>query len=781
VDLGIIQAKTMIRVIDGEVDLRIEVSANILTYSLWQVDFPILLIRPRGQDGNDTMVLPWMGGGVVRDPAHALVAANLNPEGSPRAPYTGFQAAMQFYAYYGSDGGMLFLHVLDGQVYPKNFVTEGTGSAIRFLVENIPVNNAIPGNDPTSPVTYASPYPCRIALMQGNWYDAAKRYRTWALQQVWASRGPIDKAPAFSPRLRQMDAGMFRGSPDLQNFDDFELYAEDAIRLKRLLGTSFIESLWFFWNTPRGLAAGAPAMRPLSTVNLGIRRAHAEGLPVAPYIGRVDSWDTGWPGFALNDAFRFVQRLPDGRPFIPTPDDGVIFVNVNPTYPEVQEIAAREVVQSVSFVPFDAMYIDVWSGGTTPIDHNRALPRSGGTNDWPQGRRKLSAALHDRVKQWDGKIYRRPEFAFFSEFPGEYLIDTVELVNPRVVFTAAGYPYTTFLPVPLYASVYHDYQAASDLISPALIQSETIEELFIAGLAVAYHFGMTMSFFSNSDVPLLKDPPESSPHQRFWRFYKTLVEANRSARKYQFLGERLRPLAGFPEDALDKPWLSPDPFVSASVWRSGEDIGVLLTNFAKSNRSVTVSLDRTRYPLPEAGLLCQTREKSRHFLGMVQDPVNQMIELPPDSATLLEIIALSPGVPVAACPEAEGAGSTEDGVVQVADLMVMETNGKTYPEGTPAYSQAVAADDQPSIQVQIIVPYIDGDDTRLIVQVQGTNDEENWQTVEGGVNISATGVYIFDVLPVLQRRVRVFYLLATDALVRRLAVFSTLVRRGRIG
>ena len=74
----------------------------------------------------------------------------------------------------------------------------GEGDRTQIAVRHCPPRTAAIGNDPHAAHTFSLPYDLRINLLKGDWYDAAKHYRTWALTQPWSVRGPLASSPAVS-------------------------------------------------------------------------------------------------------------------------------------------------------------------------------------------------------------------------------------------------------------------------------------------------------------------------------------------------------------------------------------------------------------------------------------------------------------------------------------------------------------------------------------------------------------------------------------------------------
>ncbi|MDB5075643.1 MAG: hypothetical protein JWO42_1822 [Chloroflexi bacterium] len=139
----------------------------------------------------DELVHPYATGFLVRNPLDALppivsetdgqqpVVLGLYPEG-----FSG--STMQFMAYNAVGRGGFYISTEDTEGREKwlNFYRHPDGD-LRLAVWHSPTNYA--ENREILP-----PYSTVLAALDGGtWYDAADRYKSWALAQPWAERGPL--------------------------------------------------------------------------------------------------------------------------------------------------------------------------------------------------------------------------------------------------------------------------------------------------------------------------------------------------------------------------------------------------------------------------------------------------------------------------------------------------------------------------------------------------------------------------------------------------------------
>jgi hypothetical protein len=149
----------------------------------------------------DELVHPYATGFVVRNPLDHLppvtgetmgdkpVVLGLYPEG-----FSG--STMQFMAYSAVGRGGFYVAAEDGAGREKwlNFYRHPEGD-LRLSVWHGPDNYADERSVKPDYVTVLA------ALDGGTWYDAAERYKTWAVEQSWVAQGPLWSREDRSRRL----------------------------------------------------------------------------------------------------------------------------------------------------------------------------------------------------------------------------------------------------------------------------------------------------------------------------------------------------------------------------------------------------------------------------------------------------------------------------------------------------------------------------------------------------------------------------------------------------
>jgi len=155
------------------------------------LEYPVIqgIQRLSTAANGDYLAHPFATGYLFTNPYDLFSSTDSSKLGIPFGPYPdGYNGpAMQWMAYYAQNQGGFYLSTQDGANNPKwlDFFKEAsTGNLFCRFRHACP--NIYAGN------SFAVTYPTLIgALSEGNWYEPAERYRSWATNQVWAQRGPL--------------------------------------------------------------------------------------------------------------------------------------------------------------------------------------------------------------------------------------------------------------------------------------------------------------------------------------------------------------------------------------------------------------------------------------------------------------------------------------------------------------------------------------------------------------------------------------------------------------
>ncbi len=737
---GSVRVTTGFRLDEQGLDLSLRVEGSTPGLALSEIRFPAWRFPTPPEPEGSYFFWPWMGGGIIPDPGRRV-----RPEedvfpgifGGWRYPFS--LASLQVFAYYTRARDLLVWYPKDGRGGQKFFEFGGELTSFRFTTAHFVPQDDLPGNPPFA--DYELPYPYRVEVGRGHWWDAAERYREFALKQPWCARGPLETATGFSPRIRELDIGLLRGSPAVgEGFYDFEAYVDDMRSLGAFLGTKRLQSLWFYWHEHL-FDTLWPDWKLKPGVKEAIGAAQAEGFGVALYVlpEFIDIASRTW---AREQPWNYQAILRTGQPFISAiPATGAQFIRADPHFPAARATTTDSYVPLLRESGAAGLYFDVWSGNPGAPDYQRTLPLRGSTDLWAQGKRALGHEFREAVARERGS--GDLGFYMISEFPDETLLDIPETVTHTIFFPLLDrlpIPYLSFRPVPFFAAVYHEYQASTELFAPSVMTTKPEVELFRRAVAITFHFGKTVVFISlAARQNVVPDDVESSIQRPLWYFLRTLIRSLGVVRKYQIFGRRLRPLQGTPEAAQDQPDQAFDPDLHGSVWQHESRLGVLLTNTSESERSFEVKLAAPDFPLPERYLLIEGAGLARNAELRVSQSVMDTVLVPPLGINLLEVVPVSELEAQAFLDANDLAGAA----VVVAPLLVLAIDGSaTFPF---AVLRALETRGARTVSITVLVFRFErADPPRLAVTLEGSLDREQWTAV-ASMSIGSLGAHSWSV------------------------------------
>jgi hypothetical protein len=153
-----------------------------------KIEYPIVRgIGDLGDPAASRLMHAQGTGFLFHDPYHLFEAGHERRQGLRYSPYPeGFNGSpMQCMAYYveGRGGFYLAAHDSGGAMKWLNFFKHDDALASTVI-------HQMPEIGPGKPFRVA--YPVLIgALFEGDWYEAADRYKAWATQQPWTAQGPL--------------------------------------------------------------------------------------------------------------------------------------------------------------------------------------------------------------------------------------------------------------------------------------------------------------------------------------------------------------------------------------------------------------------------------------------------------------------------------------------------------------------------------------------------------------------------------------------------------------
>ena len=187
----------------GIASWRIYVTNNSRYWGIWSVKFPYFTGFLK--DGMYDLARPFGNTG------HLYRRLNNRIDAS----YPGGSWGMQFISLNREDNG-IYWAALDPGSQRKDFsVLPGTEGYFINYTEDM----GVPGSD------YPDFYPVEFGVFRGSWLEACKRYRKWALEQVWTEEGPVSQRKSVPDMIKNValwsrpgwSFGVDKGTPHQMN------------------------------------------------------------------------------------------------------------------------------------------------------------------------------------------------------------------------------------------------------------------------------------------------------------------------------------------------------------------------------------------------------------------------------------------------------------------------------------------------------------------------------------------------------------------------------------
>jgi hypothetical protein len=281
---GVLDATVEIEFLpDGAQRWRLSFDNRSAKWALFETSFPRLNRVLR--DGEGDAMLPW------KDHGAQLFKARSAQPAPKRFDYLGHFPMVA--AFFVGDTG-LYVAAEDPEARMKNMVVEEE-QCVRFVT---PAELGAEG--PRHSVT--------LAPLRGDWWEAARRYRAFAMRQKWTAKGPIKDISSYPRRICEIPLWInIHGGPDV---------AEDVLsRAKKLFPDFPVGIHWHLWQHS-GHDVNYPEYFPEQPgTKECVARCRAVGQEPMPYTnGRL--WTATTSGFILAEPHAVMN--PDGARDIET-------------------------------------------------------------------------------------------------------------------------------------------------------------------------------------------------------------------------------------------------------------------------------------------------------------------------------------------------------------------------------------------------------------------------------------------------------------------------------
>jgi hypothetical protein len=575
------------------VTLGINIQANTASaVSLYAVSFPNFEFEERGASpAHQVLCYPHSGGWLFPDPMHNPTIP-VDGEAENGLVHPG-NLSMQWFSYYDqseSNPAQLYFGTRDTCGWRKlNVVHRLTGTtgpdAMRYRVRSQPENNLA-----ATPSASFSGFPGVIGVLHGTMFDAARLYRSWAIQQPWCSKGPVRTSTDFSPLIK--NAKMFAsvasdhcasappgsqcGNPLIPPLDPstYQYWDDDLAEKKSYFGASSIPTHPYMWDD-KGMDAFWGSWFPAKPdfVN-AIPSYQALGDPFAPYFlnnaytvnatGYANSLGLACAGGTSAHAWAVLKE--DGTPWDDTYTTCIGNVGCSTPTQSVQvttfplDLATcfayeytLSVAQTLAGLGARGIYLDTYSNSDVAVSYNPVAsvsppatkPVGGGCS---QGAAKVQLVENLRTAMRVGSGIT--DFYTISEGQCETMVGAFELVYGNFVGTGVdvnGNPRLRL--APLFDTVYRDYQFTSTVgpidvhsgqVNPALVPSILIGRQSYAGFLFSGrlpHAGTVLT-----QPSMLSDAAQAPAYGQYVDMIQNFmgVLKHNQARDYFVFGERMR-------------------------------------------------------------------------------------------------------------------------------------------------------------------------------------------------------------------------------------------------
>lgn len=672
-ELGITLIGRVIVPVAGPALFLTIVAENEGPLAIDKIEYPIISgIGTLGSPSTPSCLAHSQGTGFLfRDPMKTFRPQPDPQQGLRYSPYPeGFSGStMQFMAYYAEGQGGFYL------------ATRDRGKAAKWLNFYKDVDNAMLAASFMHQAPHVSPglslapdYPVEIsALVEGNWYEAAERYKAWAVQQSWTQQGPLadreERARWLAEEVGICTFGVNAAHDRAAWLDAFHDMAGTPVL--HILGPNWARAGQDYHNhLPGGdLDDWLPAN--LAPENLETIRRNGDRW--APFqFDLLCSHDGSRPQPVLQSR----QVMPARKYSF----DRYLFPFMCPSTPFWRDLHRRRDAQMVADHAPDAVYYDISLNNVLMACRSHHHPHD------PGGGQQIADAYAELYADTKAAMAReaRRAIPLGTEMVSELVIPFVDYYQAR----AEASPVSAFEAdfwrawliegqvekIPLFAFVYHEYGPLR-MDGWAKLSPEVGDIFFWVASRVALWGGLFELNYEFSALEAL-DGQVDSPDEHYYRFEPRAYTID--PEKAAFVGEIARARTGWanpylaygtmlrpPE--LDVPHITLDyfmyncgrdlphyeergtitvPSVVCSAWSyRGERTVILFSNLQTEPQTVRLTVDGLRYGLPDAQRIELRTAANEGFLdlGPLDAPRAVTLTLPPRRIIGLELLPPSAG------------------------------------------------------------------------------------------------------------------------------------------
>ncbi len=578
---------------DPRLRANLKIDNQLTDATLWEVEFPIL--SPLGRPGAVDVAVPRGNWGIL----------SRSFSGGQGGFYPSSNWPM---AYLSVTDGPCTLYLADHELHgrTKHFHLHAGGE---FTFRFPPPDMGKPGAD------FDLGHTVSFGPIEGDWFDAARVYRRWALMQEWMKRGALHRRDDIPKKLRDgLCWLLLNGGP--------EDVVPKAIAAQEFLGVP-IGIHWYNWHKIP-FDDDYPHYKPTKDgVPEAVAKLKARGIYVMPYInGRL--WDVDTKDFETVAKPACTKDI-DGKPYVEVYGSGEKLVPMCPTTDVWQDKVCEIVDWLVNDVGVNAVYLDqiAAAGPRLCMDASHGHPLGGGSW-WCPAYWKLM----DRVQAIGAK--KGPDVFFTTENNAECYaqnIDAFLVWNPRRPEM-----------IPINAAVYGGMRV------------HFANRVNVADSAMAFAMKVGRDFLWGTQLGWMAPFYLEPQHKDKGVYFRRLAKARVLASKFLGYGQMLRKPTITCEETVTAEWFGHKKFehtvtwpaVAGACWRAPDGhIGLIFTNYDTQPHAFAFRPSAEAVgQMGEHALWCERTERGLHHPPIVlrADKRYHVKSIPPRSVLALEVI-----------------------------------------------------------------------------------------------------------------------------------------------
>ncbi|OGV72129.1 MAG: hypothetical protein A3K19_02545 [Lentisphaerae bacterium RIFOXYB12_FULL_65_16] len=528
----------------------IDIANRSKRWGLWEAQYPLL--STVCAKGTADVLLPhgnW-GGSLARNCKRTLTGRY--PSGS---------CPVQFLAFNRGEAGLYFAAHDPGARTKRVVLTADQDATFATYAEGM----GVPGSHVVAPFSFV------VAAYAGDWWQAARIYRDWAVQQAWTSKGRIADRKDIPLTFKELGFWMLGGGMPSEvrtwMIQTEELFAPIPVGLH-----------WYNWHVipfDNSYPEYFPTKPDFDKV---VRELVGRGQVMMPYInGRL--WDRDIPSFEAAGRPGATKKQ-NGEPNIETYGSGRFLAAMCPTTKVWQDKVNEIVYRLIHECGVNSVYLDQ-IGAAAPalcFDPSHGHPLGGGRHWVDSYREMLNRTKAEAAANG---------VSLTTENTAEPYMDNID------GFLAWSPRYDT--DVPLLPAIYSGYTIY--FTSPESEKDDL--QGFVMAQGRDFLWGCQLGWNGTWMIA-----PE---HRAKANFMRKLCRHRLAAKDFLVYGQLLDEIRlDEPSGTLATTWNRTDPHpatlpgVMGTLWRARDGrLGVVLVNFAEETRRAVFTLDPGKW-LPDS-------------------------------------------------------------------------------------------------------------------------------------------------------------------------------------